>query len=66
MAARKQSLGASFGGLIEATCKGNWPLEASSKIMGVCVFYVCVCVCECVASFPLKLGDDDGIFHSSN
>ena len=42
MAARKQHLGASFGGLIKATCKGNWPLEAYAKRMGVCVF-MCVC-----------------------
>ena len=37
MVARKKSLGASFGGLREATCKGNWPLEAYAKKMGVCV-----------------------------
>ena len=59
MAARKWSFGALFGGLGKATCKGNWPLEASTKRMGVCV-----CVCECVASFPLKLGDDYVSFHS--
>ena len=37
----KQSLGPFFGGLREATFKGNWPLEAYAKRMGVCV---CVCV----------------------
>ena len=63
MAARKRSLGASFGGLREATCKGNRPLEAYAKRMGVCVC-VFMCVCVCVASFPLKLGDDDVRFHS--
>ena len=46
MAERKWSLGASFGGLREATCKRNNPLEAYAKRMGVCVF-VCVCVCVC-------------------
>ena len=46
MAASKWSLGALFGGLREATCKGNWPLEAYAKRMGVCVFMgVCVGVC---------------------
>ena len=63
MAGSKRILGASFGGLIEATCKGNLPLEALTKRM-VCVCFMCVCVC--VASFPLKLGVDDGSFHSSN
>ena len=47
MDASKRSLGCSFGGLIEATCKGNWPLEASTKRM-VCVHFMCVCVCVCV------------------
>ena len=37
MAASKQSLGASFGGLGEAFCKGNWPLKAYAKRLGVCV-----------------------------
>ena len=37
MAARKCSLGACYGGLKEANCKGNWPLEAYAKRMGVCV-----------------------------
>ena len=59
MAARKWSLGACYGGLREATCKGNWPLEAYAKRMGVCVWV-------CVASFPFNLGDEDGSFHSSN
>ena len=47
MAARKWSLGDSFGGLREATCKGNRPLEAYAKRIGcVCVcVYVCICVC---------------------
>ena len=63
MAAGKPSLGACFGGLREATCKGNRTLEAYAKRMGVCV---CLCVCVCVASLPLKLGDDDRSFHSSN
>ena len=43
MAVSKWSLGSSFGGLRESTCKGNWPLEAYAKRMGVCVF-MCVCV----------------------
>ena len=34
MAARKRSLGASFGGLREATCKGNWPLKAYANQEG--------------------------------
>ena len=46
MAASNQSLGASLGGLREATCKGNWLLEAYAKRMGVSVFMgVCVGVC---------------------
>ena len=65
MTASKLRLGASFGDLRQATCKGNWPLEAYAKRMGVRVC-LCVCVCVCVASFPLKLGDDDGSFHSLN
>ena len=48
MAASKQSLGSSFGGLREANCKGIWPLEASTKRLGVCVcVFMCVCVCVC-------------------
>ena len=37
MVGGKRSLRASFGGLREATCKGIWPLEASTKRLGVCV-----------------------------
>ena len=63
MAASKKHLGDSFGGLREATCKGNWPFEAYAKRMGVCVF-MRVGVWVCMASFPLKHGDEDGSFHS--
>ena len=49
MDSRKRSLGSSFGGIREATCKGNRPLETYAKRIGcvcVCVYlYMCVCVC---------------------
>ena len=43
MAASKRSLGACFGGIREATCKGNRPLEAYAKRIGCVCVYVCVC-----------------------
>ena len=48
MAASKRSLGACFGGIREATCKGNRPLEAYAKRIG------CVCVEE-VRGFKLSI-----------
>ena len=54
MAASKWSLGACFGGIREATCKGNRPLEAYAKRIGCVCVYVCVCVEE-VRGFKLSI-----------
>ena len=56
MAASKRSLGACFGGIREATCKGNRPLEAYAKRIGCVCVYTCVCVCvEEVRGFKLSI-----------
>ena len=55
MAARKWSLEAFFGGLREATCKGNMPLEAYAKRMRVCG---CVYVRSLHSKIPLKVEEE--------